>query len=577
MRASIYLTKAILLLLAWLLVLAAPAHAAPAVLTELPDSSLGKQADFLIEENQALSLDDAQHLFAEGKFKAGEQVVLGFGIGSRPVWLRLEVFNPTDQALLFRLAVGTTWIDHLDLYQIHQQKISATWQTGDAHPSPQGIVPTLGYAFPLSFPPGISEIYLRAETLDPLVLPINLLPIAKVADNERWTHYSYGVLYGFLSALLAYNLMLFVGLRKISYFYYSLYLGSFITLNLAYTGHGYAWWWSDFPHLQRYIIFALMVLYSCFGLLFAVRFLALAEHAPRSLRAVRGFALTGISLLGLSIALDNQYAAGIVAFSYLTLFTLIMATLGLGTLHKSRSSGGYFLAAAFSGLIGAATTSLAVWSVLPFNLLTYHSVEFGLLLESILFALALAYQFRDHEKARLQAEYLARHDPLTGLLNRRAFYELIDSSWSTAVRSDRPLSVIMLDLDLFKEVNDHFGHEAGDLVLVEVAQLLTQCSRTGDLVSRWGGEEFLLVMPETNLQQAFTLAERIRQQIAAKAILTRQGPISISASLGVSERKPQSTLDELIAEADIRLYEAKRGGRNKVSNGHNLALATSAN
>jgi diguanylate cyclase (GGDEF)-like protein len=93
---------------------------------------------------------------------------------------------------------------------------------------------------------------------------------------------------------------------------------------------------------------------------------------------------------------------------------------------------------------------------------------------------------------------------------------------------------------------------------------MVQKSRTGDLISRWGGEEFLLVLPETDLQQAYTLAERIRVEAEARTLITRHGKIRISASLGVAERKRQATLDELIAEADIQLYEAKRSGRNKV-------------
>ena len=552
-----------LFLVALFLIFSHSAHAA-LMLNEVPSHSLGREVGVLIEEGQPLSLSEARLRQSEGKFTPGNRPALGFGIGSRPVWLHLAVSNPSDRPQIFRLAVGTTWIDKLDVYLVQGDQIRARLQTGDANPNPKGIVPALGYALPLTFPPGLSDIYLRAETLDPLLLPIQLTPDGEVTDSERWLQYCYGVMYGFLTALLAYNLMLYIGLRKLSYLFYALYLASFIATNLAYTGHGFAWWWPEHPQFQRYVIFVAMVLFSCSGLLFAVRFLALADHAPRALRFVKVFVMTGVSLLGLSLLFDNQHAAAVVAFAFVTIFTFTMVTLGAITLQSGRSSGGYFLAAAMCGVIGVATTTLAVLGIIPYNLITYHSVEFGLLAEATLLALALAYQFRDQVKARRKAEYLARHDPLSGLLNRRAFYELVEPSWSIAVRSGRPLSVIMLDIDHFKRVNDQYGHDIGDQVLIEISQLMVQKSRTGDLISRWGGEEFLLVLPETDLQQAYTLAERIRVEIEARTLITRHGRIRISASLGVAERQRQATLDELIAEADIQLYEAKRSGRNKV-------------
>ena len=561
------LMRRLIMAACWIVVLAAPGaplQAAPLSLTQVPDTSLGLYAELLVEPDKKLSLDEVRASYRDGQFKVGNEPVMGFGIGASPVWLRLEVSNPGKQSKVFRLAAGTSWVDHLDIYVVHRDKLLVAQYTGDAMPQPPGITPGLGYTFYIDFPPGTSEIYLRAETLDPLVIPIKLLSAEQVSESDRWVHYSYGVLYGFLTALLAYNFMLYIGLRKSTHLYYSLYLASFIATNLAYTGHGYAWWWSNYPEFQRYIIFVLMMLFSCLGLLFAVRFLDIAEHAPRAFSAVRLFAFASIVLMVQCIAIDSQAGAGIVAFSFVILFTLIMLALGVFTWRNGRSAGGYFLAAAITGVVGAATTALTVWGVIPFNMTRYHAVEFGLLAEATLLALALAYQFRDSEKARQQAEYLARHDPLSGLLNRRAFHEQVEPSWSIAVRSGRPISAIMLDIDHFKVVNDRYGHDVGDQVLVEIAQLLIENSRSGDLISRWGGEEFLLVLPETCLEQAATLAERIRQGIEARRPITRHGQISISASLGVAERSQEATLDALIALADINLYQAKRAGRNRV-------------
>lgn len=552
-------------LLAVLLALAAGLlHAEPLLLTALPAGSLGAQASLLVEDGPPLSLAEAQARQREGLFRPDKKPVLNAGIGSRPVWVHLELSNPTAQALPFRLVAGTTWLDRLDVYIVHNGQVSASWQTGDDRPEAVGLTPAMGFALSAIFLPGRSDLYLRADAIDPLVLPIELIPEEQAASRERLVHYSYGFFYGFLFALLAYNAMLFAGLGERSYLYYSVYLASLILLSLAYTGHGYAWLWPGQPLVQRYVILALMVLFSSCGLLFASRFLALAEHAPRVRRMVRLYILSGGGLLVLCIVLGSQLGAALVAFSYTTLFTLAMVLLGIITVRNGRIAGRYFLAAALCGMLGAASTTLAVWGWLPFTRLTYHALEFGITLEATLFALALAYQMRHHQQASLHAENLARLDPLTGLHNRRSFFELAGPLWSTSERKGRPLSLILLDIDHFKQVNDQHGHDAGDRALIETARLLAQACRAGDILARWGGEEFMLLLPETDLAQACALAERMRQSIEARRLHITRDTIALTASFGVAERGDQARLEDLISDADLQLYEAKQKGRNRV-------------
>jgi diguanylate cyclase (GGDEF)-like protein len=181
-----------------------------------------------------------------------------------------------------------------------------------------------------------------------------------------------------------------------------------------------------------------------------------------------------------------------------------------------------------------------------------------------LLALALASQVRYEQIALAQAEYLAQHDPLTGLHNRRAFFDLSKAAWAQTHRNARPLSVLMLDIDHFKQINDRHGHEAGDKLLVTVSRLLLTTRRVGDLLARWGGEEFVLLLPETDLHQARQFAERIRQIIQESGATPEPDAIRCTTSIGVAEYAGDTNLDALIARADARLYEAKAGGRNKV-------------
>jgi diguanylate cyclase (GGDEF)-like protein len=155
---------------------------------------------------------------------------------------------------------------------------------------------------------------------------------------------------------------------------------------------------------------------------------------------------------------------------------------------------------------------------------------------------------------------LASTDSLTGLNNRRAFEEQISKEADRSCRYGSPLSLLMLDVDHFKQFNDSFGHLAGDAVLQEVGRILSTAARSTDFPARFGGEEFALVLPETNAEAALEVAERIRVAISESRI---EGS-GVTISIGLSSMAATSTAASLVAEADEALYAAKRGGRNQV-------------
>jgi diguanylate cyclase (GGDEF)-like protein len=169
--------------------------------------------------------------------------------------------------------------------------------------------------------------------------------------------------------------------------------------------------------------------------------------------------------------------------------------------------------------------------------------------------------------ARLFAELQVQSitDSLTGLFNRRHLFALAEREFQRARRFGRALSVIMLDVDHFKQVNDRHGHAAGDQVLAEVARRLRGSIRAIDLIGRYGGEEFVLVLPETALPGAGLLGERLRLAIANTPVATLDGPLAITASLGIASTEPDvADVAALINRADQALYAAKQAGRNRV-------------
>ena len=159
---------------------------------------------------------------------------------------------------------------------------------------------------------------------------------------------------------------------------------------------------------------------------------------------------------------------------------------------------------------------------------------------------------------------LATTDSLTGLHNRRSLQRLAERELDNHRRNGLPLAVMLCDLDNFKRINDLFGHQAGDQVLMHFSRLLKQQIRRGDLAARWGGEEFLLLLPAAPAQEAALVAERIRNELEAAAVSCGDKDIYVTATIGISELQPGDTLEHLVARADDALYQGKEAGRNRI-------------
>ncbi|NPA32301.1 MAG: GGDEF domain-containing protein [Aquificae bacterium] len=168
-------------------------------------------------------------------------------------------------------------------------------------------------------------------------------------------------------------------------------------------------------------------------------------------------------------------------------------------------------------------------------------------------------------KEKIHYETMALTDPLTNLYNRRVFLEVAEKELSRAKRVGSPFSILLLDIDDFKRINDTYGHDVGDVVLKRVSETLRRNVRKMDLVARWGGEEFIVMLPHTNLQNAYKVAEKLRRLVENLRVKLPGGEeINVSVSVGVSAFKGHKRLEDIIKEADLALYEAKRKGKNRV-------------
>lgn len=167
----------------------------------------------------------------------------------------------------------------------------------------------------------------------------------------------------------------------------------------------------------------------------------------------------------------------------------------------------------------------------------------------------------------------ATTDQLTGVINFSSLVDTLDRQVAKAAQTGKPLCVIMADLDFFKRVNDVYGHLVGDIVLTHTAQRIKSAVRDSDLVGRFGGEEFTVILANADLELAGIIAERIRQEIAATPFHARGHVIEVTISLGVAMLEPGETPEALLERADAAMYEAKRAGRNRVAAAGDLPRA----
>ena len=209
----------------------------------------------------------------------------------------------------------------------------------------------------------------------------------------------------------------------------------------------------------------------------------------------------------------------------------------------------------------------SVYSSVPRTMYYYNTVLAFVycFIISVLFSIEVKYMRVTLEKENLSLEQDAKYDPLTRLYNRRSFNDYLRNAVEAAEKGEKDVSLIMLDIDDFKQVNDTYGHNQGDVVLKEVANVLRDNVREDDVVCRWGGEEMLILL-DVSADVASRIAERIRRDVESLDMLCDGAHIKVTLTLGVAEYKGKLTLREFIEVVDKRLYYGKEHGKNMVVN-----------
>ncbi|MFF8799808.1 MULTISPECIES: GGDEF domain-containing protein [unclassified Methylobacterium] len=310
------------------------------------------------------------------------------------------------------------------------------------------------------------------------------------------------------------------------------------------------------------------VVYALYGASLSASWIGLRLFYERPASVPPAIALA----LGPGILYGLSLQAGIATpWSLTTVFVLIAVSTGLCILEilktpaQSRLWTQYIVLLGFLGYFSAFILSIAVIHFASEHLASPESGVYSLLFDQWCGVfIQVGYLAMVGERAHLRLSLLAETDPLTGLANRRGLRAAM-SRRAAGRAGTAGCAVLLADIDRFKSINDTHGHEGGDAVLVGVAERLRSVMRKDDLIARWGGEEFLVVLDRTDDAQAVLVAERLRAAVAGQPILLGGTSIAVTASVGASVGTASEVqIDAAVARADAALYAAKNGGRNQV-------------
>lgn len=410
--------------------------------------------------------------------------------------------------------------------------------------------------------------YLRISSETDVLMSISLMGAVSFAKDQAQSYLGYGLIFGIIIAMIFYSLFLLFSLNYRSYIYYILYS---LTVGLwVFYVQGFAKvLFGQIPGVDQALLWVWAGQFITWGTLFTISFLDL-KHGNLILYYTMAVsaALGGVVSLAGIMGLDN------IAFTLSHCLGVAVPILVIGTaalrLRQGFRSALYYLIAWFFLALGGVVFSLMGLKVLPVHPLTTNALPIGIALESIFLAMALADRFKhlEEENKKLEANQahfreLSLTDTLTGLRNRRYLMLELDQAIRRSDENGGPLSVILLDIDNFKLVNDRFGHEVGDDILVSLAHSIRSCTRPDDAACLYGGDEIVIFMSKISKEQAFSVAERIRAHFEVESLRVIHGmSFGSTISSGIVEYQQGETIDNLLSRADVAMYQAKKRGKN---------------
>jgi diguanylate cyclase len=518
----------------------------------------------------------AQILETRPAFKVPNTAYGTLGMRKDAVWLRIPVSVPATGSGLWVLDIDYPPINRIDLYVVNDKNIEAQGTTGNLVARAKKPVDSRANSFALTLKPGsVYDLYLRVENKGAMILPITLSkPVAFHARtlNEQMLQ---GLLTGLALCLLVYSLGQWVNLGEHLFVKYAILISGSLMFSLLQFGVGAQFIWGDSHWMELHVGGLSAMIAATGSFLFIEQALAGDDMKPWLSKLMR-FGAALMVFFAFCYAMDWLDVEQV---------TLIVSTLGLapsllglpGALRRARrgdSVGVYFLLAWAVYFVTTAILIEVIKGTVGANFWTLHSFQFGATFDMLLFmrvlglrtkALQMAVLTAKTERDRLQI--LAHTDPLTGLPNRRSLHSAISAAIKDATH-DKLLAVYMLDLDGFKQVNDQNGHDVGDELLIAVAKRLKDSLRSSDVISRLGGDEFLVMSRDLQSErQARELGEKMLRAFDDAFLLTTQSVhVGMTIGYALAPLDSQDTA-KLLKLADAAMYAGKQSGKNCLKRG----------
>lgn len=566
---------------------------------QLTTQAIGRHLRVLEDTSGQMSLSDVEARRSDRRWEDRHSDNLNFGYSRSALWLHGELLNQAREQQDWLLGMRYPLLDYLDVYVVWPDGRVQHHASGDRRPFNTRSLADRNFYFKLKLKQGERvQLYVRVQGQGSLQAPLEVSTPAAYEHRAHGEQLLMGVYSGALLAMLVYNLLLSISLRDRAYVYYVIYISLFGLAQYTLSGLAFETLWPDQPNWGNHATPIFMGLAGWSLVVFSRQFLNLQAHWPRADMAMH--ALQWLYLIVAPESFILPYAIPIKIVTLATIVTpVLLLIITLGLLRQGVQQARYFLAAFTVLLLGVMLTALHMFGIVQRNFLTEYSMQIGSMLEFTLLSFALAHrvklareenerlqvahamelehrvQARTHEldkamgeltKANERLQELTEQDALTGLKNRMFLSERMPEVWRQAQRWHTPVSVLMIDVDHFKRVNDDHGHLAGDDALRMVAQVIAQTvQRPGDHAVRYGGEEFLVLLPQTHTVGAAHIAETIRLAVQSLDFQHNGQHIPLTVSIGLASVVPTIDLppQALLNAADKLLYQAKQAGRNR--------------
>ena len=542
-----------------------------------------------------------------------------FGFTNSAYWFKFFVNNTGSMTPIY-IELPIPFLDSVKFFQLRDRKIIQQYLVGDQYPFSQRPIKHQNFVLPFDLKHGMNEFVVRVASEGTVEVPLTIWQPKIHAAASADDHLIQGIWAGIIGIMVIYNLLLFFSIRERSYLYYSLFSAGYLFFQICLKGYGFAYLWPNQLEWNSYAISTFIAFCNLSVALLVINFLQLKKNNPIAYRLFALISASSAVLLLLTFFIPYNLTIRIT--SSMTMITCSIAILlGYVALFRGDQDAKYFCLAWTATFIGVGILGLVKFGLYTANFWTNNAGQIGVMIMLTLLSFALANRINrekelritaqtatlesekltrlsqeellqakinandelelqvqertqtmqdalsELEKANARLEIASTTDALTTLFNRGHIETRLNIEFKRAFRHQYDLSIILIDIDHFKKVNDTYGHKAGDECLRHISLILkNMITRSGDLLARYGGEEFIILLVDTPLKNAQYLAQTVCDEIRETHFEFEQQTIPITASFGVSninQAKIESP-DILVRNADTALYAAKSNGRDQV-------------